>query len=256
VQARAEAPALYERGCHLAPDAVDIIPCPVGNRDATVTLVLWGDSHAAQWFPALEDVAGTAGWKLEPMTKSGCPPADLRGVPSCDSWRERAIGRIRSLSPSLVLLANADVYLGSADSRLLGTTPDAFRAAMGRTLDALAGVPTAVLSPIPKPGFDVPMCLARAAWHPRTGGDCTFSPPVSESKRLEREAGDGRADVTFIDMSSTVCRSTSCSPIANGEIVFRDDNHLTPRFARTLAPVLRDRIDELLTEGHSRHRSN
>ena len=44
-----------------------------GDADSSDTIVLTGDSHAAQWLPALERLARERGWRLVAVTKSACP---------------------------------------------------------------------------------------------------------------------------------------------------------------------------------------
>lgn len=252
VEAREEAPRIYENGCHLRPDESEIRPCSFGIADADIEMVLWGDSHAAQWFPSLERAATDAGWRLETITKSGCPPADLPVSKTCDRWRQDAVRRIKDLSPDLLILANANVYLSGGDSRLASTTALAFRSAMSRTLDAVAGVPTLVLSPIFRPGFDVPMCLARAVWRPWLGAGCGFEPLEPLTKSLEEQAAEGRFAVHFADFSHDICTASTCPPEMNGQIVYRDDHHLTPRFNVTLAPLVQAELTRQLAIAGSR----
>ena len=79
-RARADAPAIHDNGCYAhhrdtaAPDPED---CTFGFFDGD-TVVLYGDSHAAQWFGAAVEVATRHDWRLLPVTKEGCPPGDER----------------------------------------------------------------------------------------------------------------------------------------------------------------------------------
>ena len=76
-----------------------------GDRNAPATVVLMGDSHAAQWFPALDALGREQHWRLVSLTKSGCPPAEAtiwvgtfdRAYTECDAWREAAFKRIAEL---------------------------------------------------------------------------------------------------------------------------------------------------------------
>ena len=38
--------------------------CPQGARDAAVTVVMVGDSHAAQWMPAFGRAGAVGGWRF------------------------------------------------------------------------------------------------------------------------------------------------------------------------------------------------
>ena len=69
----------------------------VRRREGRRTLVLVGDSHAAQWFPALERLAEREHFRLVSWTKSGCPftlgvhiylPALGRDYTECLEWQQ------------------------------------------------------------------------------------------------------------------------------------------------------------------------
>ena len=78
-----------------------------GDRACARTVVLLGDSHAAQWFPALERLAEREHFRLIAWTKSGCPfalgvhiylPAIGRDYTECLAWQRRVLhdlGRCR-----------------------------------------------------------------------------------------------------------------------------------------------------------------
>ena len=51
-----------------------IVPrCAFGDLSGTETMVLYGDSHAAMWFRALNEIAIRSHWKLIVLAKVGCP---------------------------------------------------------------------------------------------------------------------------------------------------------------------------------------
>src|SRR5690606_30256 len=108
VAARTDMPSIYSDGCHLPFRAVDFPECAYGDPSAARTMVLFGDSHAAQWFPALERIALTRGWRLVSLTKSGCPAVDVslfnlalgRPYEECDAWRDAVMRRIASERPA------------------------------------------------------------------------------------------------------------------------------------------------------------
>ena len=71
-------PRNYTDGCHADRPETASGECVYGNPDAARTVVLFGDSHAMQYFPALENIAKKRDWRLVPLTKSGCAPPDGR----------------------------------------------------------------------------------------------------------------------------------------------------------------------------------
>ena len=66
--------------------------------NGTVTIALWGDSHAAQWFTPLDSIARTHGWRLLSLTQGSCSFLDItvydrknnREFGNCAPWREAA----------------------------------------------------------------------------------------------------------------------------------------------------------------------
>ncbi|WP_328345198.1 hypothetical protein [Streptomyces violaceus] len=46
--------AVYRDGCHVDHAATGTRSCVYGDRASSRTVVPFGDSHAAQWFPALQ----------------------------------------------------------------------------------------------------------------------------------------------------------------------------------------------------------
>ena len=101
---------LYSDGCQVG--YTPSIPHPCWFGSGAQRIVLFGDSHAAQWFPALEGVATSGGFRLETQTKSACPSADVellwggRPYVRCDRWRAAVIDQLRADPPDLVVLAN------------------------------------------------------------------------------------------------------------------------------------------------------
>jgi len=258
--ARSDHPATYSNGCHLDFREVSSPACEFGTIDGSGTIVLFGDSHAAQWFPALESVATAKQWELISLTKSGCPSADIvpldaklgRPYRECAVWRKGALARIEQFHPSLVIVANTGLYIdGIGRHDVTDVTMDLWTAALRRTLVELndTGIRTVVLHESPLPGFDVPVCLARRSWW--LGGlvtDCRFRRGDAGSASLlagERNAVRDLKNVKIVDLSDTICPGLECEPTSKEMVIYSDDHHLTASFSLTLAPVLRRQLESI-----------
>jgi hypothetical protein len=115
-------------------------------------------------------------------------------------------------------------------------------------------VNTLLLRDTPAPGFDVPACLARAAWNPAFSRPCTFDRVTSLNAlafKAETRAASGLDNVVIEDLSGTLCETAICNPTIEGLVVYRDNSHLTTEFATTLAPRLATRLDELVRRTRS-----
>jgi hypothetical protein len=87
-----------------------------GNPKATHTLALYGDSHAAMWFDAIDLIAQLSGWKVAVLAKGDCPAIGLvfpnppgfarPGGPfiQCDEWHQFALARIEAVHADLVIV--------------------------------------------------------------------------------------------------------------------------------------------------------
>ncbi|WP_281032988.1 SGNH hydrolase domain-containing protein, partial [Mesorhizobium sp. M6A.T.Ce.TU.016.01.1.1] len=58
---------------HQEQDSTQAVGCQLGDPQGTRTIVVAGDSHAAQWIPAIDKIARDRKWKLVTFTKAACP---------------------------------------------------------------------------------------------------------------------------------------------------------------------------------------
>ncbi len=241
---------VYRKGCHADYRAEQPADCVFGNSASTRTLVLFGDSHAAQWFPALERLASRAGWRLIPMTKSACPAAVYepfdpnlgRPYVECTRWRERALQRIRKLPPDLLVISSSRRNSAFNDDGSVGM--DAWDRGVRELLEraSTSASSVVVFKDTPRPDFAVPLCLARARWRGRDPGPaCAFEVGDASQRIIDRmwpTSGLGLANVRLFDPTFLVCPDRECLPERDGMILYSDSHHLTATFSRSLAPLL------------------
>jgi peptidoglycan/LPS O-acetylase OafA/YrhL len=243
--ARSSNARVYTDGCHIDQTATELPQhCVYGDPEASRILVLFGDSHAANWFPALERIAREDGWRLLSRTKSACPPY---GVPriqhgvdyvACDVWREKVLDEIRSLEPNLVMTA--------AERR--DEEGHEFLTGMSRTVRSIAPSPTLVLSTAPKIGRDVPACVSL---HRFDIGRCSPPRPTAypaarwqeEREVVEAAGGD------IVDLGDILCGDERCPTVVGNLLMYRDSSHLTEEYSEALAPVVRTWIGSHATGG-------
>jgi hypothetical protein len=234
-------------------ESPDLKTCVFGNESSATSIILFGDSHAIQWFNPLLQIARSHGWKLTTVVKSGCLATDVRTPGSsdafaanCANWRAQAIERIVGLHPSIVFIGNASNYFSRKDESgsRFGVSPSEWQDGTRRTLAALTagGLRVVAMRDNPSANWDIPTCLARSVrhfWHP--GGACemhkstALDPAVFEA---EKAGALGLPNVHFIDLTDWLCQQDSCWTVEAGSVMYRDNNHLTGTFANSLAPVL------------------
>ena len=240
--------------------------CEFGDRTATTNIVLFGDSHAAQWLPALRQIAIEHQFRVTTILKSACPAVRVtvfnphlgRDEVECSSWRETALSRIAAIKPPLLVIADSSMgYVAQPGKRQDGYATlslkqwrEGSRSTFGQ-LDS-DGIQTLVIRDTPRPGFDVPTCLSRAAqpgWYLGEDGSCALPTNAVLDQALNRaedEAAIGLPNVHIADFTASFCGPASCDSVKDGTVVYRDSNHITATFAERLAPVVAKRLLPLL----------
>jgi hypothetical protein len=252
-------PSGYDDDCHLDYPETEPPACVYGPADATVPVLLLGDSHAQQWLPALQRLADERGWRLRAITKSGCPLIDAtvwngplkRGYRECDAWRERVLQLIDEERPALVLVASADMYdIVDAEGHLLkdgegGAAAEtaAWDAALASYLARMAerAPRLVVLADTPRVGYDPAECLAT-----KPGiEDCDAERErmVDEGYAAREAAAAASAGVPVIAATEWLCPGQTCPLVRGPFLVYRDAHHLTATFAAQLASKLGTAID-------------
>jgi hypothetical protein len=262
-RAHDDLPIIYRAGCTLSYwQVTPAHACAFADTTSQVSIVLFGDSHAAQWFPALERVALQRSWKLVVLVKSECPTASValrsaklgRRYTECDHWRTAMIERIIVLRPLLTILSNSDQYVtrdGAAPTEWeVGS--DEWSTGTRQTIERLdrAGIRAVVIEDVPRPNLNVPVCLARKAWSVLwRATDCTFDRvrAINDAAvRAEHRGVGGLPWAAIVDMNEYICRESRCAVWQDGTVLYKDSNHLSTAFSADLAPPLAQAVDSVL----------
>ncbi|MCL3817438.1 acyltransferase family protein [Aeromicrobium wangtongii] len=249
-RADADVPPTSKDGCHLSFLEVTQPPCVYGDPAGTTTVLLFGDSHAEQWFGALETIARARHWRLVSWTKAACPLADVtidnerlgRPFTECDEWRSTTLRAVERLAPDVIVTSQADSLVGHDFSSSRWAT------ATARTLRRLSdATPQLVfLGDTPRAPMDVPGCVAdhlddarqctvpSDAGLPAPDGSYAYLPPRHAAVRRAVET----VELTRVDTQPWFCRGTKCPPVVGDTLVYRDDSHMTQAYGRVLSPVL------------------
>ena len=235
-------------------------PCVYGDRSASTTFSLLGDSHAEHWLAGLDRAGRENGWRIESHIKGGCPVADVpqrfsgrleRMYRECIRYRDAMIREIIAKKPRAVILSNWDHYIPADGSGLVWqVAAQEWEAGLRRTYARFssAGIKVIVIRGTPRTFVDVPVCLSRKAAKLPFAGSCTYDRArafIPQAIEAQNRAARG-LNVSFVDMNDQICTTPVCSPVRNGIVVFTDDNHLTASFTRFLGSVLGMRINSLL----------
>jgi hypothetical protein len=239
-------PALYRQpGCDEWFHADRLVPCTLvrATSEEAPTVVLAGDSVAAQWSTALESIARARGWNLVVLTKSSCPMIDHpfvyprinRRYVECERWRDRVVAYLHARPPSLLVLGSSAAY---------AIDPADWERGTRRFLTRIEGASERIvlLAPTPLLPFDGPQCaLARYGQSGHLARDCSVPlqqvRPSALIARLQAAVA-GHPAVRLVDLGDAVCPGQSCSAERNGLLLYRDGQHLNANYVLQLAPAL------------------
>ncbi len=224
-----EKPAVYGDGCHVKYGETKSGYCTYGDKESSSTIVLYGDSHAAQWFPTLEKLAKERGFKLVSLTKSACPAVDAKRPDQgafkqvhCTKWRENSIKRIAEIQP-LAVITSSFQYFTPANSSI--SRAQWWNDGQRKLLKGLRGSTNNLIyiSDTPRPLRDIPSCLA------------SFDSKVCDSTERSKVSVIPGFDV--INPNSWLC-SSYCPAIVDGTVTYRDASHISVDMALKLLPKL------------------
>jgi peptidoglycan/LPS O-acetylase OafA/YrhL len=250
LQARDDVPPVYDLGCHVRHSDTEANYCTFGKDDSDFTVALVGDSHAAQWTSPLADIAEARGWRLRTYTKSSCPLGDFtvsfeeRPYAQCTAWNRKMMTILTAPDrPDLVVTSNSQYLVhGASPADNARTLRGGFRRSWKRIVDA--GAKVATLLDTPRPGMDIADCVS-ANENRLTRCAVARSRAVNDEGAVYRDAAAKVPGVTVIDLNDAICPTDVCAAVIGGVLVYRDSNHLTDTYARTLGPRLQNQLGPL-----------
>jgi peptidoglycan/LPS O-acetylase OafA/YrhL len=238
-------PSLYGNGCEVGYSSPAPHPCTFGSGGARI--VLFGDSHAAQWYPALRQVVRDRGDTLVTQTKSACAAVDVElnwsGSPytSCDRWRDAVIAQLRADPPDLVVIAS----YGNPDFTRNDDPAGQWRRGLESTISRLSDVTrVVVMADTPDLRENPAACLSA---HLSSARECARPASLALDMPGQRATVDA-TDATgtpLIDLNDYIC-DDRCPAIIGNVLVYRDSHHLTASFAAELATPLEQRLAPVL----------
>ena len=241
--------------------------CLLGEADGPPRLMLWGDSHAAQFVPGFAELARRARQPVLVAVRDACPP--LAGVDRVSNWLSRPGNcQAHNAAAFRFALENAGIrqvviaarwafyaettrfgeerggrsFLTGADdpalsvensqlllrTRLLGE--------IGQL--AAAGKQVLLIAQVPEMGFDAARCVRMLQGQGLAGTICRVEAARVTSRQAFATQVLAQAarleNVRVLDPKTALCDEKFCTSLLDGQPAFRDNNHLSAYAARQI----------------------
>ncbi|BCN59423.1 acyltransferase family protein [Rhodococcus hoagii] len=244
--AHADLPATTLDGCMSQDGQTEALNCTYGDTEADRSIALIGGSHAEHWLPALDELGHKHRFRVETYVKVGCPavlpPGPDAPVGECEEWTFDVLDAVAASRPDIVFSTSTRPRPGAAGDY----TPDTYLALWQALTDL--DLPTIVVRDTPwlesdGVAYRASDCLARRGGNADTCG-------IDRAQALDPidpalDASAPFPTVFPLDLSDAVCREDRCRVIEGNVQIYRDSNHLTASYVRTLTPVMEDRLGPL-----------
>jgi hypothetical protein len=255
---------VYRNGCHVkaqAPTPAHF--CVYGDTTAKRTVVLIGDSHAAQWFPAFDRATRALNVRLVYLTRSACPGEAVSVrvrvyYRACDVWRQNAYALIKTLPrvDLLVIAGSAHHVLLQRQTHVLITSQSAraqeWASGIQRTVAALGAVAhdVVVMRDTPQMSRESGPCLIATNGDNGACGTAYGTASAAVIWQAERGAAQQYPTVGTADFTAAFCTPTQCRPVTStGILRWRDRGHMTATFGPILTPLVEAMLGRALA-GH------
>ena len=252
--------------CSTRPTIAGVTTCVNGDVDAERDLLVLGDSHGAQWKPAIDAWGEANGVRVVEDIRFACPAI---GVPVTNrrgdednqadcaaAWDERR-RLIDELRPEVVLVAQWQGYL----DRIIdddGSSPpvadrlERWRAAYEDLVATVAAADAGLVAVLDEPELeDDPLaCIDRQrALDPCAVPREEALARIAPLRSVEVAVLAGYGGLPRLDMVERLCDDQRCAVGLSGTVAYADRQHLTEAFVTENGAWLADLLSEAMAGG-------
>jgi len=212
--------------------------CVDGDPDGPLRVAVVGNSHAAALLPGLLQEAEERGWRVTVMVGNGCAltyDVNANCVETSAEIRERLLEK-----------TPYDLVITSGSRSAVGADKVERIPGMARMMRDVAarGTQVVAVSDGPMVSDEALACVARIGQDPTR---CTI--PLDDAfavRDLLRSAVQQAPGTHYLDVQDLYCTPDGCPVVIGGVLAYRDTaGHITATYARSLGPLLADRILEV-----------
>lgn len=215
-------------------------------------VLLMGDSHAGQWWPALAEVAERNGWQASVYWMRSCAWPDQK-VNTCESrdighcekqLRQRMREELARNEYDLVILGSYSSTICRIDGPEGPVEPgeplhaEMVAQASMRALDRMhdLGPDIVILEPIPELAESPKHCLTADLDDSACPKQAVERPEAVAVEQAWRGLADATPWLATLDVDQLVCPNGQCSYVLNGRPTRPDRHHIQPFIAKGHAP--------------------
>jgi len=213
------------------------------NSNNEPRILLWGDSHAAHYVPALRVFAQRYDFAFRNAAHSACPPFANGTTAFSRSGREeecanaaRMMASAAARQDAVIMSASWDSYFRRNEALMVEQLEETIRSL------AQSDVEVIVLGQVPRIGNFDRNCLWKRLRLPFL--DCGNRSGVSRASidsintvvaQVARRAG-----ASYFDFNDAVCRDGRCSSFIGSQLVYYDDGHISGHGSMLVGEILVD----------------
>ena len=222
-------------------------------------MIVWGDSHADQWVPAVTRwAAGTKDWKVEQLTRIVCPPVlglspMSKGVvdPPCPKFNDAVIRRIEATKePVIVVLAarwapriGIQIFEDEVASQMFidvhaqtaAEAQKAFQVGLRNTLERLnrLKIPTVLVLQSPVPERVPATCVYRIGADKCGLARNRLLRQTAVVDAIIRDVASTGANSAILDPVTFLCTERECPAVIDGRVAYYDQVHVAASTAQS-----------------------
>ena len=207
--------------------------CDNGITDGPKSIMVLGSSHAHVLNTPILEMARENHWNLTSLTKGYCPLGEDTAAgnsESCAAFNKDTLAKVLAMKPDVVVTT-------STRTNVLWEIPEELDPAWLSTVETLnaAGIKVIAVRDTPRILENVPDCLEET---PTDSLGCGAKRvDLYDEVAPTDEVAQSLPGTTFLDFSDYFCNDTICPAVIGNVIVYKDDNHVTATYMKSLTPI-------------------
>jgi len=203
--------------------------CLLGSEKTNLDGILWGDSHAGHFAPALNKLGKEKEFSIYQRTLAQCAPIltnnDLGTYSNaCSKNRNFILNNVHEYD---------FIYIASrweSHMDIIGDIEDTIEWLSNNIKDVY------VISQVPLFESNVAKCLLRKIINNKIICNMNTNDDYKNANLKLFEISEKYENVHFISLDEVFCKNDQCSPLINGDLSYFDSNHLSERGSLYLTP--------------------